>query len=73
MDDTICVCACKVFPRQSLEVLGAHQHAHADEVIMQEVVERGKARVAVKECIGGSKGRIFLRRRQGDAITSGQG
>lgn len=58
VQDAVGVCAREVFIGQGLEVRGGDEHGHADEVVVQEVVEGGEAQVAVFERGGGREGGV---------------
>ena len=51
----------EVLPRQGLEIARLDEHRHPDEVVMEEIVERGKVLVPLQERVNRREGSIFLR------------
>lgn len=68
MAHAVRVRAREVLVRERFEVRRGDQHAHADEVVVQEVVQRREAFVAGLERGGGFERGVGRRRGQGDVV-----
>lgn len=55
MVDSIVVCPRKVLVGKRLEIGGRDEHGHSNVVVVEEVIERGKAGVSAFEGFGGGE------------------
>jgi hypothetical protein len=58
MQDSICMCACEVFVSQGLEVGSGDQDRHADEVVVEKVIEGCEVEIAFLERFDGGEGGV---------------
>lgn len=58
--------------REGFKVCRGHEHRHADEVVVEKVVEGGEAPVAREQAVDGREGRVDLGGREGDVVPFGE-
>ena len=73
MDDAIGVRTLEVGPGKGFVVGGVEEDAHADEVVGEEVVEGGEARVALQQGGGGGEGWVGRSGWEADVIGGCEG
>ena len=73
VDDAIGVRTLEVGPGEGFVVGSMEEDGHADEVVGEEIVEGGEARVALQQGGGGGEGRVGRSGREADVVGGCEG